>query len=52
MVSIRICELQKVGQDHEIQRRRIRRCVAFFIVLVDGEKMRIYLKSFSRSPPT
>ena len=46
MVSIRIFDLQKVGQGHELQCRRIRRWMAF-CSLQDIYKWRIYINSFS-----
>ena len=40
MVSIRISDLQKVGQDHELQRCRIRRWIAFLSQL-NGENSKV-----------
>ena len=41
-------DLQKAGRGHELRRRRIRRWMAYKIVI----KLRIYLKPFSCGPPT
>ena len=51
MVSIRIIDLNKIGQSYALQRHRTRRWMAFY-GLQNVETWRIHLKLFSSDPPT
>ena len=50
IVSIRISDLRKVGQDHELH-RPICRWMALFVAYKMVAKWRIYLKPFMSYPP-